>query len=329
MLTLGIETSCDETAVGLVKSRSLLRHEVLLNLVASHTEIFEKYGGVVPNLAAREHTKNLPVLLKKAFLFLGRDVLSKIDAIAVTSGPGLEIALLTGLAAAKALAFAWQKPCFEVDHLRGHIFSAFIDEKGQIRLDRLEFPAVGLLVSGGHTQIWRINNLRDMIVVGQTRDDAAGEAFDKVGRLLGLGYPGGPEIERQALKGNPEAFNFPRPMIQQDNFDFSFSGLKTAVLYKIRDEGLNIEDGKVVQDLAASFQKAVVEVLTHKTLKAARSFRAKTVIVSGGVSANKTLKETLMRAAARVGCRFFSPLLAYATDNAVMIALAGNIENLL
>ena len=317
MRILSIETSCDETAIALIEANGGLKKphfKILENLVSSQIKIHRPYGGVVPSLAKREHIKNLPILLKK--------IKSKksADLIAVTVGPGLEPALWTGIEFAKELAKKTGKPLAGANHLRGHLYSDLlgVDHKTQIA-----FPAVALIVSGGHTILLLLKSLTKWKKLGETRDDAAGEAFDKVARLLKLPYPGGPEIEKIAKIGNPRAINFPRPMIDQKNYDFSFSGLKTAILYYLRDA-----KNPNKADVAASFQQAAVDVLTAKTIKAAKENKAKSIMLSGGVAANNYLVNNLKLKTEESGLNFFVPSRKFVTDNAAMVAASAYIDHL-
>src|SRR3989338_2541204 len=277
MIIFGIETSCDETSAAVVK---INRNHffVLSNVVSSQIKIHQPYGGVVPELAARNHIKNILPVINQA-LIEAKIKPNQVDKIAVTVGPGLITSLLIGVQTAKILAYTWQKPIAGINHMVAHIYANWLNNK------LIKFPAIALIVSGGHTELVLIKNKNNFKKVGQTLDDAAGEAFDKVAQLLNVGYPGGPIISRLAERGDINAFNFPRPMIEKDNFNFSFSGLKTAVLYTIKDLPKKLSD-KQLADLSASFQQAVVETLVAKTIKAAEHFKAKTVILAGGVAAN-------------------------------------------
>ncbi|MDD5341991.1 MAG: tRNA (adenosine(37)-N6)-threonylcarbamoyltransferase complex transferase subunit TsaD [Patescibacteria group bacterium] len=311
MKILAIETSCDDTSVSLVNIAKG-RVTVLLEVVSSQVNIHAKYGGVVPEVAARKHIENIGPILKAV---LAKHPSRSIDRIAVTTGPGLITSLLIGVETAKTLAYAWDKPIVGINHLEGHILSCLIDS-GKPR-----FPAIALVVSGGHTLLVLVTRIGKYSIIGQTQDDAAGEAFDKVARLLKLGYPGGPIIEKLARKGNPTAFDLPRPMLEQKNFDFSFAGLKTAVLYLYRDG--KIPRGKI-NDLCASFQQATVDVLVSKTIKAARKYSAKSVLLSGGVAANQLLRSALSRQVKNgLGRPFHVPKAKHSTDNATMVAVAG------
>ncbi len=321
MKILAIETSCDETALALIEATGGLRapkFRVLKNIISSQIEIHRPWGGVVPNLAKREHIKNLPLVFKE----LTEDKRIRPDLLAVTVGPGLEPALWTGVIFAKELKKNMFKktPLIGANHLEGHLYSVLLDNK--LTLSKI-FPAVALIVSGGHTILLRVDSLIKWKKLGETRDDAVGEAFDKVAKMLNLPYPGGPEIQRLAALGNFDGVNFPRPMIHDKNYDFSFSGLKTSVLYYLRD---NPKTNKA--DVAASFQKAAVDVLIAKAIRAANEFRAKSIILSGGVAANAFLRETLGNAAKNIGWNFLVPPMNFNTDNAVMIAAAAYIQHL-
>jgi N6-L-threonylcarbamoyladenine synthase len=317
MLVLGIETSCDETGVALydsavtLPSRALLSHRL-------HTQavLHEVYGGVVPELASRDHIRRLVPLLDGALADAGK-VRGDIDAIAVTEGPGLVGALLVGVAFAHALALALDRPVIGVHHLEGHLLSPLLSA------DPPDFPFVALLVSGGHTQLMQVDGVGRYALLGETVDDAAGEAFDKTAKLLGLPYPGGPALARLADEGNARAFELPRPMLHAPNLDFSFSGLKTAVATAARTMG----DGPSARaDLAASFQRAVVDVLVAKSLAALKATGAKRLVVAGGVGANRLLRAELVAAIARRGAKAYFPELAFCTDNGAMIALAGGLR---
>ena len=316
MKILSIETSCDETALALVDAKGGIKSpkfKVEKNLVTSQINIHRPFGGVVPNLAKREHLKNLPLLFEKG---VGDKEMKKVDMIAVTVGPGLEPALWTGIGFAKELAKKYKKLLVGANHMEGHLYS-FLLEKGE----KLQFPAIGLLVSGGHTMLLLMKSLIEWKKLGETRDDAVGEAFDKVARLLGLLYPGGPEVEKLAKKGDLNAIPFPRPMMKTKDYDFSFSGLKTSVLYFLRD---NPKTNKA--DVAASFQEAAFEVLIYKTIRAAKEFGAKSVILAGGVAASHTLREKLGEAAKQNKLKLFVPGFEFNTDNAAMVAASAYIN---
>lgn len=340
MKILAIETSCDETAIALVETKggpgfsagSWPKFKILKNLVASQIKIHRPFGGIVPNLAKREHLKNLPILFKK--LQITNYQLQRIDLIAVTVGPGLEPALWTGINFAKKLkakSLKLKTKLIGVSHLEGHLYSFLLKQKtvnSKFRIQNLElFPVIALIISGGHTILLLMKNLTHYKKLGETRDDAVGEAFDKVARLLDLPYPGGPEIEKLAKKGNPEAINFPRPMMNQKNYDFSFSGLKTAVLYYLRDQQLKAKNYKLKANVSASFQQAAFDVLISKTLRAVKEFNAKSIMISGGVAANKTLKKEFQKAIKKLpitNCQLL--ITEFPTDNAAMIAVAGYIN---
>ncbi len=316
MRILSIETSCDETALALVSASGGEKRpcfKVLKNIVSSQIKIHRPFGGVVPMLAKREHLKNLPRVLK----IMNPDF-KKIDLIGVTVGPGLEPALWTGVNFAKELAKKHKKKIVGVNHLEAHLDSFLFSPRAQKFKSSEIFPAIALIVSGGHTILLRVDGFDRWKKLGETRDDAAGEAFDKVARLLGLLYPGGPEVEKSAKKGDAEAVNFPRPMANQKNYDFSFSGLKTSVLYYIRDS----KGKENKSDVAASFQQAVIDVLAGKTFRAAENFKAKSVLLSGGVAANKSLRKALEKEARSRSLNFFAPEFEYNTDNGAMVAAA-------
>ncbi len=305
MVVLGIETSCDDTAAAVV-----VEGDVLSNIISSQW-VHSRFGGVVPELAARSHIRILPPVVKEALSVAGL-TLSDIEGIAVTYGPGLVVSLVLGLSYAKSLAYALKIPFIGVNHLEGHIFSNLLVHKD------LTLPFLNLIVSGGHTELVVVREKGSYEVIGSTLDDAAGEAFDKVAKLLGMGYPGGPEIEMKAREGDPGFVQFPRGKVKE--YDFSFSGLKTAVLYYLDD--LEEKEKKTyLSDIAASFQEAVVDSLVAKTLKAAKFCKLNQIALSGGVSANKRLREKLMEKAD--GRKVFYPSLNLCTDNAAMIAAAG------
>ncbi len=329
MLILGIETSCDETAAAIIEAKNS-RISILSDVVCSQIKKHKKFGGVVPQLAAGLHQKNIIKVLDNAFE-KAKTWPSKIDLIAVTAGPGLIPALLVGVSAAKTLAWKWQKPIVGVNHMEGHIVAVLLpNPKSKIQNPKIfEMPALALLVSGGHTQLVLMPACGGSAgggkykILGETRDDAAGEAFDKVGKMLGLGYPAGAKIEQLAKKGNPDAFNFPRPMMTSKNYDFSFSGLKTAVLNQLKT--LDKKSPGYIADVAASFQRAAIDVLISKTIRAAKEFGAKMVIIGGGVSANQTLCNKLKKCLSETlpSAVFLAPQKEYTNDNAAMIALAG------
>ncbi len=334
---LGIETSCDETALALLEAHGGLnrpRFKVIREAVASQIKIHRPFGGVVPMLAKREHQKNLPILLEK-LLDSNFYILDSVDLIAVTVGPGLEPALWAGIEFAKNLATENKKTLIGVNHLEGHLYSFLLPKKTvnyklQITNYRI-FPAIALIVSGGHTILLRVKDLRGWKKLGETRDDAVGEAFDKVARMLQLPYPGGPELEKLALslpKGSRPSINFPRPMVYQKNYDFSFSGLKTAVLYYLREHPFAAKRGAHKADIAASFEEAAIDVLLAKTFRAAHEFGAKSVLLSGGVAANSHLRRALRDRARKSGIPLLAAEMKYNTDNGVMIAAAGYLASL-
>jgi N6-L-threonylcarbamoyladenine synthase len=312
MLVLGIETSCDETAAAVVEDG----RKILSNVVSTQVELHAKYGGIVPEVASRAHIENIMPVIHKALADSGRNLLD-MDSIAVTMGPGLIGALLVGVSAAKALSYASGVPLIGVNHIEGHLSSIFLES------DEIELPFVLLVVSGGHTHLYKVNNYCGYEKLGQTRDDAAGEAYDKVAKLLGLGYPGGPVIDRLAKEGDPAAIKFPRTFLDSGSLDFSFSGLKTAVLNHVRGLKLEAIPAKQVADICASFQAAVVDVLVKKTVDAARKTGIKNIVVAGGVASNSALREAMIKAAEAEGRRVFIPSPGLCSDNAAMVAAAG------
>ncbi len=310
-IILAVESSCDETAAAVVKNG----REVLSNIISSQIPIHERYGGVVPEIASRNHVLNLPGVIDRALLEAGCSFCD-LSAIAVTYGPGLVGALLTGVSAAKAIAAARGLPLVAVNHIHGHIAANYIAHPD------LKPPFVCLVASGGHSHIVHVKGYTEFEILGRTRDDAAGEAFDKIARVLGLGYPGGPKLEKLAETGNSEAVSFPRVTFGEDCYDFSFSGVKTAVInYIHRQEQLGQEICKA--DLAASFQRAVVEALTEHTFLAARARNCPVVTLAGGVSANGALRKSFEAAAEKAGAKLYYPPLVLCTDNAAMIGCAG------
>ena len=317
-LVLGIETSCDETGVGIVRGR-----EVLANVIASSMEEQARYGGVVPEIAARAHVEAMQPTLEQALSTAGVG-LADLDAIAVTAGPGLAGALMVGVGAAKALAVAAGKPLYAVNHLVGHVTADLLHATGEPARP-IELPTVALLVSGGHTSLLLVRDLvEDTVLLGETLDDAAGEAFDKTARLLGLGYPGGPAIDRAASAGDPAAIRFPRGLSaakdrERHRFDFSFSGLKTAVARHVERGG----DGVAVPDVAASFREAVIDVLLTKALDACAETDAPRLLLGGGVVANRRLREAATARAEAAGVRLRIPPIQLCTDNGAMIAGLG------
>ena len=310
MLTLGIETSCDETAVALYDSEEGLVGESVFSQIDMHAE----YGGVVPELASRDHCLKIISVLEDA---LGARNISEIDQIAYTSGPGLLGALLVGESFAHGLSAGLGKPTIPVHHLEAHLMAPALD------FDDIGFPFISLLVSGGHSLIIDVKGLGDYTILGESQDDAVGEAFDKVGKLLNLPYPGGPHIERIARDGDPKKFNYPRPMMHSDNLNLSFSGLKTAVLYSIRDlENLD----EHIPDIAASFQRAAIDVLVSKIKKSLTQTNRDTLILAGGVAANGLLRDEMRKLEDELNIKVRYPAMKHCTDNAAMIAYLGSLK---
>jgi N6-L-threonylcarbamoyladenine synthase len=348
MIILAIETSCDETAISILEATDgFLRpkFKILSNIVASQIKIHAKWGGVVPNLAKREHLKNLPVVLKKA-LVKSKIKIKNIDLISVTVGPGLEPALWTGINFARDLSKVWDKPIIGINHMEGHIAAVLLKEKSKL----IKFPALALLVSGGHTELVLIKDWLKYKIIGQTRDDAAGEAFDKVAKMLGLPYPGGPVVAKLADSHQSSVANnqikLPRPMINSKDYDFSFSGLKTAVLYLLRDlrggkfgfRKISLDDrlkgsqlpAPLVAEICYEFQQAVIDVLISKTIRAAKEYKIKTIILGGGVAANKELRKQLGKKIKKELpiTNYLLPVTSFTTDNATMIAAAAYLHAL-
>lgn len=346
MKILAIETSCDETAAAILDIKNN-NTKVLSNIVSSQVKLHAKYGGVVPNLAAREHVKNIRQVFNHTLTGAGiRDFEKEINLIAVTRGPGLGPALLVGITFARTLAWKYNKPIIGVNHLEGHIFSNWLkpireitndpEQKskifngaGNLQMTNKMFPALNLIVSGGHTELVLMRGYGQYKLIGETQDDAVGEAFDKVARLLDLGYPGGPLISKLAENGNPDIYPLPSPMIKSKDYNFSYSGLKTAVLYLVR--GLKGSpsntsgrlSAKQKVDIAASFEKAAIDVLVSKTMRATEELKVKSLLLSGGVSANKLLRKTLAKECRKTKIKYLQPELEYTGDNAAMIGLAG------
>ena len=310
IITLSIESSCDETAVAVLKNG----REVLANIVSTQIELHKKFGGVVPEVASRKHIENIDAVYQEA-LDTAEIKAEDIDHIAVTYGPGLVGALLVGLSYAKALAFTLGVPLVGVNHMQGHINANYIQHKG------LKPPFITLVVSGGHTHLVEVKDYQNYEILGRTRDDASGEAFDKISRAMGLGYPGGPIIDKLAKQGNKHAIEFPRAYLD-DSYDFSFSGLKSAVLNYLNAQKMKKQE-IVVEDVAASFQEAVVEVLSTKAVNAAEEKGYKTIALSGGVAANSALREKITQMANEKGIEIKFPGLDLCTDNAAMIGCAG------
>ena len=339
---LAIETSCDETSLALVgvsfnKKDSFPKFKIFKNLVASQIKIHKPFGGVVPNLAKREHLKNLPILFKK---LSGESLenpsaklkkfLKSINFIAVTVGPGLEPALWTGIGFTKEILNTYKKlklkapKVIGTNHLYGHLYSFVLDKKiSQNKIKPSEiFPAISLIISGGHTILILMKSLLKYKKLGETLDDACGECLDKGARMLGLSYPGGPEIEKLAKQGNPEFVKFPRPMLNQKNYNFSFSGLKTSLYYYLLNHKDEIENKNFKANVSASFQEAVFDVLIKKALRAVLNFKAKSIMISGGVASNKTLRKKFKEVCKKHHLLFFAPRFGYNTDNAGIIGIA-------
>ncbi len=312
MIVLGIESSCDETAAAVVRDGQ----HILSSVVASQVDFHSKYGGVVPEIASRKHIEAVVPVVEEA-LERAELTIDGIEGIAVTCGPGLVGSLLIGVSFAKALAYVTGLPLIGVNHLEGHLTSIFLEKPD------MPFPFVGLVVSGGHTNLYYVKGKGDYTFVGQTRDDAAGEAFDKVAKLLGLGYPGGIVIDRMAREGSATAIDFPRALMAKDSLDFSFSGIKTAVLHYVkRHEGEISSEG--IKDIVASFQEAVVDVLVTKVFQAASKYGVEAVVISGGVAANTRLREKMTLTSEQENVSVYIPSPALCTDNAAMIAVVGD-----
>ena len=312
---LGIETSCDETAASVVTNGKQIRSSV----VASQVKLHEKFGGVVPELASRAHVEKILPIIEEA-VEQAQITPAEIDAVAVANQPGLTIALMVGVTAAKTLAFAWDKPLVAVNHVHAHLQSAMLEAES------IELPAVALIVSGGHSNLYDAESVLDLQLLGKTIDDAAGEAFDKVASILGLPYPGGPNIEKIAREGNPKAIRFPRSLMDKDSLDFSFSGLKTAVLYYCQGQDMKGENRvalmshQEIADIAASFQAAVIDVLVKKTDRAAKRIKAKTVLMGGGVACNGALREAMEGMCKKERLSLMIAPKKFCTDNAAMVA---------
>ena len=314
VLILAIESSCDETAAAVVKNG----REVLSNVINTQIAIHTEYGGVVPEIASRKHIENINPVIRKALEDAGV-TLDDIDAIGVTYGPGLVGALLVGVAEAKAIAFAKNKPLVGVHHIEGHISANYVENK------ELEPPFVALVVSGGHTHLVKVNDYGEYEIVGRTRDDAAGEAFDKVARAIGLGYPGGPKIDKLAKEGNPDAIEFPRAHVDDAPYDFSFSGIKSAVLNYINSA--NMQGNEINRaDVAASFQKAVVDALVSRAVRLAKECVMDKLAIAGGVASNSALRAAIQEECTKNNIRFYSPSPILCTDNAAMIGAAAYYE---
>jgi N6-L-threonylcarbamoyladenine synthase len=313
---LGIETSCDDTCASVVKNGSV----ILSNVVSSQDEIHKKYGGIVPEIASRKHIEVIDIVINEALEKSGIDF-DRIDAVSVTNRPGLIGSLLVGVGAAKAISYSKNIPFVAVNHLEAHIYSNILGNPGT----RGEF--IGLIVSGGHSSLYFVDGDWNIKEIGHTVDDAAGEAYDKIARYLGLGYPGGPIIDTLSRKGNPYYIDFPKPMIDSGDFNFSFSGLKTSLIYRTKKDR-TLTALKNIPSLAASFQKSIVEVLTEKTIKAAYKFGVKNILVSGGVAANSELRQEFLRKGEENNIKIFIPPLHLCMDNAAMVACLGHYRYL-
>ena len=314
ILILGLESSCDETAAAVIKNG----RTVLSNVISSQIDIHKEYGGVVPEIASRKHIERINTVIEEALKEAGVG-LKDLDAIGVTNGPGLVGALLVGVAEAKAICFAADIPLVGVHHIEGHVSANYIENKD------LEPPFLCLIVSGGHTHLVVVKDYGEFEILGRTRDDAAGEAFDKVARAIGLGYPGGPKIDKLSKEGNPDAITFPKTKIEDAPYDFSFSGLKSAVLNYINKAKMMNEEFNPA-DLAASFQKNVVDTLTEKTIHAAKELHINKVAIAGGVASNSTLRNSMEEACRKEGLRFYHPSPIFCTDNGAMIGVAAYYE---
>jgi N6-L-threonylcarbamoyladenine synthase len=336
-MILAIETSCDETSAAVLecnlspspspqKGRKISNFphiKTLSAVVKSQITLHKHMGGVVPETAARAHVKYIRPVVEQALLNAKCSSLNAIDYLAVTTGPGLLPSLMVGVEFAKTLSFATNIPLIPVNHMAGHLYSPFggKNQKSKIKNQKSLFPMISLIVSGGHTMLVLMKDIKNYKVLGQTLDDAAGEAFDKVAKMLKLPYPGGPVVSRLAEQGNPNAIKFPRPMLDKKNYNFSFSGLKTAVLYHIRDNPLTPKTQNLIPNVCASFQQAVIDVLVTKTLRAVKEFKANSVSLSGGVAANKQLREQLMVNCKLLNVQFIVPPINLCTDNAEMIGM--------
>jgi N6-L-threonylcarbamoyladenine synthase len=314
MLVLAIETSCDDTGAAVV----LNGRKILSNVVSSQVSIHQKYGGVVPELASRRHIESIVPIVTEA-LEMGKVTLRDIDGISVTQGPGLVGSLLVGLSFAKSLSFVTGLPFIGVNHIEAHLSAIFLEEAHP------KFPFIGLVVSGGHTSLFRVDGFGKYKRLGQTRDDAAGEAFDKVAKLLSLGYPGGPVIDELSKSSNPKAVRFPRPTLGKNSLDFSFSGLKTAVVNYVKShpEPAGGYSEELIRDIVSSFQEAVVDVLVKKTLQAAQHQGLRRIVLSGGVAANRRLRERIKEEASQQKVKVYIPSPSFCTDNAAMVGVVG------
>ncbi len=339
MIILGIETSCDETSAAIIEGTGD-KIQISSNIISSSFKMHAKTGGIIPENAAREQIKFILPVIREA-LTVAKIDFSDIDTIALTYGPGLIGSLLVGVETAKTISFIFNKPIVPINHMIGHIYANFIGIKSKIinqksklipslynLAPKIEFPAIALVVSGGHTDLLLMKKHGDLQLLGGTRDDAAGEAFDKTARLLGFPYPGGPEIESAAKNGDPKRFRFPRPLVGSGDFDFSFSGLKTAILREVSDlKAIEKLDTQTISDLAFATQDAIVDVIIKKTMKAVGKYNVKSVLISGGVAANQSLRDRFKIHCEKLNVEFFAPSRNLCTDNAAMIASAAYFNN--
>ncbi len=309
-LILAIESSCDETAASVIKNG----REILSNVVSSQIDIHKKYGGVVPEIASRKHVEAIIPIINES-LEASKVKLNELNAVAVTNGPGLIGSLLVGLSTAKSIAFSLDVPLIAVDHIEAHAYSVNIE-------NNLNFPYIALVVSGGHTSLYLVNSYNSFELIGKTRDDAAGEAFDKGARLLGLDYPGGIQIDRLSKEGNRDKYDFPRPFLKTDSFDFSFSGVKTSLVHFLKKH--EITSNQDLSDVCASYQEAIAETLVEKTLRAAEQFSINDVAITGGVASNSRIRELAQKRFNQNNINLFIPNVKYCTDNAAMIAKLGH-----
>ncbi|RJR31211.1 tRNA (adenosine(37)-N6)-threonylcarbamoyltransferase complex transferase subunit TsaD [Candidatus Parcubacteria bacterium] len=319
MNILAIETSCDETSVAVVNAING-KFTILSNIVSSQIKIHRKYGGIVPEVAARNHAKNIIPVFEKA-IKKAQAGKTKIDYIAVANKPGLITSLLVGVETAKAVSYVWQKPLLAVDHVKAHLYANWFSSAADYQMSVVRFPSLGLIVSGGHTQLIYMKDAFSFKIVGETLDDAAGEAFDKVAKILGLGYPGGPVISRMADFGDENKFQFPLGLLHSGDFNFSFSGIKTSVLYLTKRLDKRIIERQRA-DICAGFQKAVVDVLVKKTYAASKKFKTETILLGGGVTANRKLREEMQKKSLAENIKVLIPPVGLCTDNAAIIAAA-------
>jgi N6-L-threonylcarbamoyladenine synthase len=325
MFILGIETTCDETSAAVVRDG----REVLSNVVSSQIDLHAKFGGVVPEVAARAHLESLNVIVEEALARAGvTDPSQQLDGVAVANCPGLIGCLLVGTAAAKGYAFAWQKPLLAVNHVQAHLYSVLLQDETTPRVAPPAFPAVGLVMSGGHSSLYHVASFQELRRIGQTQDDAVGEAFDKVAAILQLGYPGGPLIDKLAEDGDPHGVKLPVSHLEKESLNFSFSGLKTAVLYLVNGRQGRERDASALTrqqkaDVAATFQRVAAEMLVEKIRRAATRFETRSILVGGGVSANRAIRKAVVELGVALGIPVFIPPMRYCTDNGAMIAGLG------